>query len=128
MLDRTIISYTRSVLKSSLELVEKLGQFEVYYGKAGKEPAFNYIVTRIKRSKANDPVQAGFFYADIHYLGENQEPLIEAANLVESLLDELVFPGGGAVRMYLRDLDYFDDEERKKTTASMLFSFRGVNF
>lgn len=127
MIDRTLIAYTRSVLKSSTELVEKLGPFEVYYKKAGKEPPFNYITTHLKRSKANDPVQGGFFYVNIHYLGEDQEPLIEAANLVESLLDELIFPGGGAVRMYLRDLDYFDDEERKKTTASLMFSFRGVN-
>lgn len=91
-------------------------------------PPFNYIVTSIKRHKNNDPVHSGLFYLDIHYLGENQGPLIEAANLVESLLDELVFPGGGAVRMYLKDLDYFFNEERKESTASMMFSFRGVNF
>lgn len=127
MIEKTIVSYTRSVLKTNTELLDKLGKFEVYFNNASKAPDYNFVVLRIKRSKQNDPVQTGLFYVDIHYLSEHQENLVSAANIVESLLDELYFPGGGAVRMFLRDLDFWEDPDRKSARASMLFSFRGTN-
>lgn len=127
MIDKTITSYTRSVLKADTALIGKLGKFEVYFNKTPKAPKFNYIVLRMKRSKRNDPVQDGFFYIELFYLSEHQENLVDAANIIESLLDELVFPGGGAIRMFLRDLDFWADPERKVAGASMMFSFRGNN-
>ena len=128
MLDKTVISYTRSTLKGNPELVGALGPFEVYYGSAGKEPGMSFITLEHKRSKSNDPVQTGFLYINIYTANTNHEKLIEAANIVESLMDELVFPGGGAIRTYLKDLDFMTNPSQRTVTALMLFSLRGVNF
>lgn len=128
MIDKTIISYTREVLRRDSELIDKLGEgFEVFFNSGEKAPPFNYIVTRLKRSKQNDPVQLGFFFVDIYTHGQHQEKLIEAANIIESLLDELIFPGGGAIRLYLRDLDFFRDPEKNTNNASLMFAIRGNN-
>jgi len=129
MIDKRIISYTRSILKSNPGLREVLGNFEVFYQKAGKEPKYNFITLGAERSKHNDPVQDGILYIDVYCVNNNDhEKLIEAANVIESLLDECVFPGGGALRTYLRDLEFSEDITKQLISANLMFSFRGMNF